>query len=369
MGTHDHDSSLVSRRTVLAGGAAGLGGLLVGNLLGSATAGASPSTGYQAVPEWGKARQVIWANGASGTWDLSYDVGMNDAARFLGWSYKKVAMPQASYSATQVAQTINEAIALKPDVLVTPDWVEGEGDLLSKAQKSGIFVIVSNADNYPDQLTTLNIAACTSNPNVLGQKSGTVLMDYFASKGTKEGTIIGGNPYPQNTNQQGIWVGCQSAVEAANKANGSNFDFVELADNSGADEVGAVALWKAKIAQLGSKFVGGFCVADASTTAAVKAYQTSGFKPGQYPLACIDVTTPSLASMQEGWVLCLVDAGIYTQGWMAVMFSWQYLERGYAPSGAIDCSGAAVTKATLAAFSRANNLQITLGKDYNVLVA
>ncbi len=201
---------------------------------------------------------------------------------------------------------------------------------------------------------------------MLGQKSGSVLVDYLASAGKKDGTIIMGNPYPQNTNQQGEVVGCQAAIAAGNKANGTNFTGVELADNSGTDEVGAIGLWKAKITQLGSTFVGGFAVADTTTQAAVKAYQQSGFHAGQHPLAAVDVTTASLSELQEGWVLCVVDAGFYMQGWLPVMLAWQAMERGYAVSGAIDCSGAAATKSTVGSLIRANNEQIKLGQDYGV---
>jgi ABC-type sugar transport system substrate-binding protein len=356
----------ISRRNLIMGGAAGLGGLMAASVLSSMPASASTATGYQAVPQRGPSRQVVWANGAIADWNLSYDVGSIDAARFLGWSYKKVGLPQTTYSSAQVIQVINEVIALKPDIMITPDWVEGEGDLFAKAQKAGIFVIVNNATNYPDQMSALGIAGATSNPNVLGQKSGTVLVNYLAASGKKSGTIIMGNPYPQNTNQQGEVIGVQAAIAAGNAANGTKFVGVELADNSGTDEVGAIALWKAKITQLGSSFVGAFAVADSSTQAAVKAYQQSRFHAGQYPLAAVDVTTASLQELQQGWVLNVVDAGFYMQGWLPVMLAFQQLERGYPAAGLIDCSGAAITRSGVASLIKANNSQIKLGQDYGV---
>jgi ABC-type sugar transport system substrate-binding protein len=363
-------STGISRRHLLMGGAAaGLGGLVAANMLSSLPASASAATGYQSVPVRGQSRQVIWANGAIADWNLSYDVGSIDAARFLGWSYKKVGLPQTTYSSAQVIQVLNEVIALKPDVMITPDWVEGEGDLFAKAQKAGIFVIVNNATNFPDQMSALGIAGATSDPNVLGQKSGTVLVNYLAASGKKSGTIIMGNPYPQNTNQQGEVIGVKAAIAAGNAAHGTKFVGVELADNSGTDEVGAIGLWKAKITQLGSSFVGGFAVADSSTQAAVKAYQQSRFHAGQYPLAAVDVTTASLSELQQGWVLCVVDAGFYMQGWLPVMLAFQQLNRGYPAAGLIDCSGAAVTKSGAASLIKANNLQIKLGQDYGVALA
>jgi len=357
----------ISRRSVLAGGAVGVGSLIAAGLIPGGVAGAtSRGTGYGSVPDRGKSRSVIWANGAIGSWNLSYDVGGEDAARFLGWTYKKVGMTQTTYSAAQVVQVLNEVIALKPDVMVTPDWVEGEGPLFEKAQKAGIYVITNNANNYPDQLQALGIAAVTSDPEVLGQKSTAVLMSELVAAGKKKGTIILGNPYPQNTNQQGEVVGALREIKASNAANKTNFVGVELADNSGSDAVQAISLWKAKITQLGPSFVGGFAVADSTTQAAVKAYKEAGFRAGKYPLAAVDVTVASLAELQQGWVLCVVDAGFYMQGWMPVMLAWQALQRGFPASGAIDASGAAITHKQLKAAIAANNRQNSLGKDYGV---
>ena len=223
---------------------------------------------------------------------------------------------------------INEVIAVKPDVMITPDWVEGEGTLFAKAQKAGIFVIVNNATNFPDQMSSLGIAGATSEPQRPRAEVGHGLGQLPGRIGQKLGTIILGNPYPQNTNQQGVVVGAQAAIVAGNVAHKTKFVGVELADNSGTDEVGAIGLWKAKITQLGSSFVGGFAVADSTTQAAVKAYQQSRFHAGQYPLAAVDVTTASLSELQQGWVLCVVDAGFYMQGWLPVMLAFQQLERG-----------------------------------------
>jgi ABC-type sugar transport system substrate-binding protein len=355
-----------SRRQVLAGGAAGLGGLAAAGLLPGVARAAGGGTGYQSVPERGKALKVVWANGAIADWNLSYDVGSNDAARFLGWQYKKVGLPQTTYSASQVLKVLNQVIQLRPDVMIAPFWVKGEADVFAKAQKAGIYVAVNNAVNFPDDLTQLGIPAATSNPDVLGRKSATVLVEALTAAGKKDGSIVIGNPYPQNPNQQGVADGAQAVIKAWNAAHKTTFKGTQLNDNSGDDVVKAIGLWKAKITQLGSDFIGGFAVADTTTQAAVRAYQQSHFKAGQYPLAAVDVTTKSLDYVKQDWVLCLVDAGFYMQGWLPVMFAWQTLHRGFPASGAIDASGAPITKKTLSGFNKANALQVKLGKDYGV---
>jgi len=229
-------------------------------------------------------------------------------------------------------------------------------------------VVVNNASNFPDQLDGLGIASATSNPGTLGQKATMVLLEELTTAGKTTGTILIGNPYPQNANQQGVVVGGESAISAWNASNKTDFKWVELADNSGTSLPQGVSLWEAKIRELGSSLVGTFGIADSSIQAAVRAFKGLGYAPGHMPLVGTDIETDSLAELGEGWLLALVDAGFYMQGWLPVMWAWQALERGFYASGAVDCSGSAITQKTLPGYNKANNLQITLGKDYGVLL-
>jgi ABC-type sugar transport system substrate-binding protein len=359
----------LSRRRFLIGGALGAGGLVAASALPPSMASAASPTGFQGVPQRGKSRTVVWALAAIADWNLSYDVAFNDACRFLGWTYKKVGVPIAQYSASSVVQVLNQAIQLRPDVLVTPDWVEGQGAVLEQAQKQGILVICNNANNYQDQLTSLNIPYVGPNYLEMGQKAGSALMQSLSTAGKKDGTILIGNPYPQNSNIEDRVVGATQVIDSWNHANGTDFKYVQLADNSGADPVTAISLWRAKLTQLGSAFVAGFAAADQSTQAAVKAYQGEGWHPGQYSLAAIDISTASLQQFQQGWLLDLVDEGYYYQGWWPVMIAWQTLERSFPVSGTFDSTGAALTKSQLPQEIKANQLQNSLGKAYGVTLS
>jgi ABC-type sugar transport system substrate-binding protein len=361
--------SVVSRRHFLVGGALGAGGLVAASALPPSMASAAPSTGFQSVPQRGKSRTVIWALAAIADWNLSYDVAFNDACRFLGWTYKKVGVPIAQYSASSVVQVLNQAIQVRPDVLVTPDWVEGQGAVLEQAQKQGVLVICNNANNYQDQLTSLNIPYVGPNYTEMGQKAGSALVEALSATGKKEGTILIGNPYPQNSNIEDRVIGATQVIDSWNHSHGTDFKYVQLADNSGADPVGAISLWRAKLTQLGSAFIAGFAAADQSTQAAVKAYQGQGWHPGKYPLAAIDISTASLQQFQQGWLVDLVDEGYYYQGWWPVMIAWQTLERDFPVSGTFDSTGAALTKSQLPQEIRANQQQNALGKAYGVTLS
>jgi ABC-type sugar transport system substrate-binding protein len=363
--TVDSKSARFSRRQVLAGSTAALGGLVAAGAF-PGMAAASSQIGFQKVPSRGKPRTLVWALAAIGAWNLSYDVGFYDACNFLGWKYKKVGMPLADYSASTVVQVISQAIQLKPDVLVTPLWVEGEGPLLAEAQNKGIYVMCNNANNFPDDLTKLNIPYVGGDFFAMGQKSAAVLLQTLAKLGKKSGVILMANDYPENLNITDRVLGAEAAINQWNKAKGTNFTYVQLNDNSANDQTGAINLWRAKIVQLGKSLVAAFPAAYTSQTAAVTALQGLGYHAGQLPMAAIDITTETLQQLQAGWVECVVDSGYYMSGWLPTMIAWQVLERDFPISGSFDASGAAITRSTVAGAIAANNLQTKLGKSYGV---
>lgn len=364
----EQTGSRLSRRSVLAGSAIGLGGLLAAGALPNA-AGASSPSGFQSVPDRGRPRTVVWALAAIGAWNLPYDVGFIEACRFLGWTYKKVGLPLADYSATTVLEVISQATQLKPDVLVTPLWVEGEGALLVEAQKRGILVMCNNANNYPSELTDAGIPYVGGDYYAMGQKAMTVLLDYLATKNKTKGTILMANDYPENPNITDRVLGAEAVIKGWNKSKGTSFDYVQLNDNSANDQTGAINLWRAKIVQLGSSLVGAFPAAYTSQTAAVTALQGLGWPAGKLPMCAIDITTQTLDQIKQGWALCNIDIGGYMSGWLPAMLAWQILERDYAVSGTtFDASGAPVVSATVNAAIKANNLQNSLGKDYGVVL-
>lgn len=364
----DDGGTSISRRSLLAGGAVGLGGLLAAGALPGAASASTP-VGYQRVPDRGKPRTVVWALAAIGAWNLPYDVGFIEACRFLGWNYKKVGMPLADYSASTVLQVISEATQLKPDVLVTPLWVEGEGDLLVDAQQRGILVMCNNANNFPSELTDAGIPYVGGDYYSMGQKAMMVLLDDLAKKKKTKGTILMANDYPENPNITDRILGAEAVIKNWNKANGTSFDYVQLNDNSANDQPGAINLWRSKILQMGSSLVAAFPAAYTSQTAAVTALQGLGWHAGELPMCAIDITTQTLDQIKQGWVLCNIDIGGYMSGWLPTMLAWQILERDYAVSGtSFDASGAPVVDVTVDAAITANNLQDNLGKQYGVVL-
>ena len=208
-------------------------------------------------------------------------------------------------------------------------------------------------------------------PTVLGQKSGTVLVNDRAAIGEEACTIILGNPYPQNTRRQGVVVGAQVATPVGNAADGNEIRrSARLADNAKMNSRAPSASWKAKITQLGSSFVGGFAVADSRTQWAATATRiTVSRRP----------TTSSRRRWTSATALVLLDPSGAVSRWrltsagfdnsrgrLPAMLAFQQLERGPPRRSSIDCSGAAITRSSVASFIRANNTQIKLGRDYGV---
>ena len=86
-------------------------------------------------------------------------------------------------------------------------------------------------------------------------------------------------------------------------------------------------------------------------------------------MAAVDLSAAALNQIKQGWILNVIDAGFYMQGWLPVMLAWQALQRGYPTAGNYDTSGAPITRKNLAAAQQASSLQLTLAKQYGVVIS
>jgi len=352
----------VTRGRALATGAGALAGA-AGLRVPAAFANVARAAGTPIQP--GKPRTVVWALAAIADWNLGIDVGFYDACRLLGWKYKKIGVPVSQYSAANHIEAINRAILTHPDVLVTPNWVEGVAHAVEGALKQGIFVVINNANNYPNPISALGLAFIGQNEYNAGYQSGTKLAQVLAAKGKRKGTVIGGNGFPQNANLANRVRGAADAIAAYDKKHGTSFRVQSFLDQSGVNEASSVTAYKAKITQLGGSFIGIFASADISTSPAVKALQDMGAKPGQYPIGAMDVSTASLTSLSEGWVSHVVDQQFHAQGFLPVLLAWEALERGGKVND-YDTSGKLITKNGLATASAMQSKLSSLGKAYGV---
>src|SRR5262245_64201427 len=100
---HDVIRGLLSRRGLLQGGAAALG--------------ATALAGAAAAAEAGPKRKVILIPQDAGDWNAPARVGSRDFCALAGWEFQHTGNPV--YSVENHVEQVNNAIAAKPDVIIT----------------------------------------------------------------------------------------------------------------------------------------------------------------------------------------------------------------------------------------------------------
>jgi ABC-type sugar transport system substrate-binding protein len=313
----------------------------------------------------GPSRKIVWAIAAIGDWNLPVDVGFYDAATALGWDYSKVGVPLAQYSAEAQVNVLEQAILLKPDVLVTDWWVKGEADPLKKAQAAGIYVMSNDADNFPDDRKGLGISWVGSNFRQNGYQLGVKLLDTVTQAGKTTGTFLFGVASPGNANVEDRGKGIDDAVQAWNKANGTTFTYERFPDQAGGDAATSSGLYTAKLTQLGSNLVAASGDATAWPSIIISTLKAKGYTPGQIVLGGFRADPPALSGIQDGWIVASADESFYPFGFVTTMLAWQYLERGVAPSDST-FGGGLIDASNLAAIQQREATIQALAKQYGV---
>src|SRR6516225_4171239 len=122
---HDAIRVLLDRRGFLQGGAVAVGAL----------AGATP-----ALAATGPKRKVILIPQDAGDWNAPARVGCRDFCAMAGWDFQHIGNPV--YSVENHVEQVNNAIAAKPDVIITSLESVGLVPAFEKAQAAGITMVI-----------------------------------------------------------------------------------------------------------------------------------------------------------------------------------------------------------------------------------
>ena len=360
-------TSGISRAKLLAGGVAGLGALALTSGLGARAAiPKSVEHASAASPGLlGPKRTVIWAIAAIAPWNEPVDVGFNNAARIVGWDYRKVGVPIAQYSAESHVNVIKRAILTKPDVLVTSWWVKGVGPALADAQKAGIFVMSNDADNFREDRNALGIAHVGTDGYQNGIQLGERLADVLTKKGKKSGVVLFGNPYPGNENIEVRGKGIDAALKSWNKGHGTSFTLDNFGDQSDTSAATSSGLYGAKLTKFGNDLVAAAGVATGWPTIFIDALKTKGRKPGDVVLGAFRSDPPALKGVKSGWITASADESYYPVGFVTAMLAWQQLQRLAAPNDYFT-GRSLIDKSNLAGIEKREAVIHQLSKRYGV---
>lgn len=278
----------------------------------------------------GPGRSIIWALAAIAPWNLAVDVGFVEASRLLGWEYQKVGVPLEQYSPENVVNVVRRAIQARPDVLVTPGWIQGVYDAIADGQEQGILMMLNDANSFPDQAAELGVAHVGADEYSDGGALAEPLAQAATEAGKSEGTFIAGNPFPGNENLEARVRGATDFLNDWNESNGTRFAVEQFNDQSGSDDAQAISLYKAKFTELGDDLAGLIAVGE-NANVQVQALQERDFSPGDVALGAFEENERTYRSVMDGWVTATVGPQRYAMGFVATMIAWQALQRGVDP--------------------------------------
>jgi ABC-type sugar transport system substrate-binding protein len=276
----------------------------------------------------GPKRKIHWAIDQSAAWQIPIDVGFNDAAKLLGWEYKKAAIGAASSSASSQIDAMKRAALAKPDVLVSDWWYKPQGAAFDAIRTDGIFTMVIEADSFPDERKKLGFPYVGVDNYLSGYTLGTRMAEELDKAGKKTGVFVSGIPFPGAVNLEIQDKAIRDALAKHNDEKGTSFRVESFEDKADSNVAQASGLWRAKVKQLGDDFVGGTSGSDNFGTIITDILKTTGKQPGDHVLGAFRSAAGTLKGIRDGWIVAASDQSYYPVGFVSALYAWLWLERG-----------------------------------------
>ena len=356
----DTQENSVSRRDFFkVSAAAGMGVALAGLFMSPSAAFASPNQ----QTSFGPKRKLIWVPQAAGDWEIPARVGFIDFCKMVGWDYQYLGNPV--YSVENHLEQLNNAIAAKPDVIVTQLENVGLVSGFQKAISNKIAMVVANQALYTET-GKLGLNYIGENGVAAGYQNGTQVATW-AQKLTnkKEGVVLIGSGNPGAAAIDDRQHGTEQGVADYNKANGTNYTTKMFPDSAFDDLTTSIQKWGAQVDQVGDKLVGMVGLGGPSGVSIWKVMTDRNIAPGTYAAGCHDATDDQLTAIEQGYEQWGIDQNVYLQGLLSAVSGWYQLERGV-PYRNVDTSGEVVHKEDLAIVRNRSAIYAAKAKEYGV---
>jgi ABC-type sugar transport system substrate-binding protein len=323
---------------------------------------AQPTTAPAVASTSGAKRKVILVPQDAGDWNAPARVGCRDFCAMVGWDFQHLGNPV--YSVENHVEQVNNAIATKPDIIITELESQGLVSAFQKAQAAGITMVIFD-QGIDAEAAKLGVAVINQDEMAAGVINGTQAATVaHKTLGKTEGVIGVGNGNPGSTSIDKRQNGTKQGIEDYNKANGTNFTTDLFPDDEFFDANSSIQKWGAKLDQYGDKMVG--MIAVGNPTPQVKALQTHGIDKGKVVVGSTDANPDILNLIDQGWVYWGIDQQFPVMGFYAVAAGWEQLERGF-PTRAIRTGGDLVTKENLQKVKDRTDKWVALAKQYGDL--
>jgi len=344
---HDVIRVLLNRRGVLQGGA------------GAVALGAAAMSGGAAFAATGPKRKVILIPQDAGDWNAPARVGCRDFCSLAGWDFQHTGNPV--YSVENHVEQVNNAIAAKPDIIITELESVGLVPAFQKAQAAGITMVIFD-QGIDAEATKLGVSVINQDELATGVAQGSqAAITAHKTLGKTKGVFGVGNGNPGSTSIDKRQNGTEQGILDYNKANGTSFTVDKFADDEFFDPNSSIQKWSAKFDQYGDDLIGAIAVGGPGPI--VKAAQGHNIEKGKIVIGTFDARPDVLELIEQGWIFWGIDQGFPSMGFYSCAAAWLWLERGY-PTKTIRTGADFVTKDNLAAVKARTDKWVALAKQY-----
>jgi ABC-type sugar transport system substrate-binding protein len=343
------DESFLGRRDVL--GATGIAALL--GAIGLPLAGTARAAGSS---------KLIWVPQALGDWDTAFQVGAKDFCNLAGWSYQRIGNP--SYSVENHVESVNNAIAARPSVILTSLESPGLAPAFERGLDSGVTMVIVD-QGVESEASRLGLGIINQDEFHAGILNGTEAAR-FAQKqtGKTSGMIVLGNGNPGSTSIDKRQNGSKLGVETYNKEHGTKYDFVAYPDGEFDELTASIQKWQAKFDQYGDDLVA--TVGTGNPIPIVQAMQERGMKPGQIACGSTDIPPAHQKAIADGWVQWGIDQQFYLMGFFGAAAGYARIQSTY-PYPTIHTGGEVVTADNLKGVEERTALWVAKAKRYGFM--
>jgi len=310
----------------------------------------------------GPKRKLIWVPQALGDWDTALQVGAKDFCEMAGWDYQRIGNP--NYSVENHVEQVNNAIAAKPDIILTQLESPGLVPAFERGIAQGITMVIIN-QGREDDAKKLGLGIIGQNEYVAGVVNGYEAAT-FAEKltGKKTGVIVLGNGNPGAIAIDQRQAGAEQGVKKYNAEKGTTFTFEAFPDGEFAELTESIQKWAAKINEKGSDLVA--AIATGNPTPIYQAMQELGMKPGSIAVGSHDIPPAHQKAIAEGWVQWRIDQQMVYQGFFGAAAGYGARDTLH-PYPSIQTGGELILEKDLKMIADRSNIWLAKAKAYKFM--
>ena len=310
----------------------------------------------------GPKRKLIWVPQALGDWDTALQVGAKEFCEMAGWEYQRIGNP--NYSVENHVEQVNNAIAAKPDIILTQLESPGLVPAFERGIAEKVTMVIIN-QGREEEAKKLGLGIIGQSEFAAGIVNG-YEAGLFGEKltGKKEGVIVLGNGNPGAVAIDNRQAGSEAGVKKYNEEHGTKFTFEAFPDGEFGELTESIQKWTAVFNQKGPDLVA--AIGTGNPTPIYQAMQELGMKPGSIAVGSFDIPPAHQKAITDGWVQWGIDQQMLYQGFFGAAAAYGVIETLH-PYPSINTGGELVTAENLKMIADRSEIWLAKAKAYGFM--